>query len=433
MNVKNSPEGTIRAALRHPAFRALLAGLAVSQVGDWLYNIALITLVYQRTGSAMWAGVTTAARIGPMVVLGPFGGLVADRFDRRRVMVACDLIRLVLMLALALAAAANLPVVLFPVIAALAAAAATPYLPCVAATTPRLVAEADLPGANAGRSAITGIGIIVGPTLGGLLLLLGSPTLAFAGNAATFGLSAACVLTIRAGGTFRVKRVTAERPAGPLREMADGAAALRAHPAAVRLVGADIMCSLVYGMQTVLLILVARSSGLGLHGYGYLFAAVGAGALAGTSLASRAARMPYRAVLVAALAAVGLPMLLLAVVHWGPAAIVLAAASGAGAVLVEIMTDTGLQRMLPDDVFGRAYGLAIPVSIGGIGAGSLIAPALNSTFGLNGALIACGAVALAYGALLLGETGPRAAAAPTASRVVPCTPLQAEDGAAVAR
>ena len=54
MNMKNSPDGTIRGALRYPAFRALLAGLAVSQAGDWLYNIALVTLVYQRTGSAMW-------------------------------------------------------------------------------------------------------------------------------------------------------------------------------------------------------------------------------------------------------------------------------------------------------------------------------------------------------------------------------------------
>src|SRR6266566_698657 len=135
MNMKNTPEGTIRGALRYPAFRALLAGLAVSQAGDWLYNIALVSLVYQRTGSAMWAGVTTAARIVPMVVLGPFGGIIADRFDRRRVMVACDLIRLALMLTLALVAVANLPVVLAPVIAALATAAATPYLPSVAATT----------------------------------------------------------------------------------------------------------------------------------------------------------------------------------------------------------------------------------------------------------------------------------------------------------
>src|SRR6266568_4695084 len=201
MHVKNTPEGTIRGALRYPAFRALLAGLAVSQAGDWLYNIALVTLVYQRTGSAVWAGVTTAARIVPMVVLGPFGGIVADRFDRRRVMVACDLIRLALMLALALVAAANLPVVLAPVIAALATAAATPYLPSVAATTPRLVAGADLPGANAARAAaVTGAGIIAGPALGGVLLLLGQPALAFAVNAATFGAAAVCVLAIRADG-----------------------------------------------------------------------------------------------------------------------------------------------------------------------------------------------------------------------------------------
>ena len=68
--------------------------------------------------------------------------------------------------------------------------------------------------------------------------------------------------------------------------IADGAAALRAHPAAVRLVGADIMCSLIYGTQTVLLVLVARSAVLGLHGYGYLFACIGAGGVLGSALAA---------------------------------------------------------------------------------------------------------------------------------------------------
>ena len=67
-------EGTIRAALGYPAFRSLLAGLAVSQAGDWLYNLALVTLVYSRTHSALWAGVTTAARVVPIVALGPLGG-----------------------------------------------------------------------------------------------------------------------------------------------------------------------------------------------------------------------------------------------------------------------------------------------------------------------------------------------------------------------
>ena len=106
--------------------------------------------------------------------------------------------------------------------------------------------------------------------------------------------------------------------------IAAGAAALRAHPAAVRLVGADIMCSLIYGAQTVLLVLVARSAGLGLHGYGYLFAGISAGGVLGTALAGLAARLPHRTALVAALALVGLPTLALPAADWGPAAILLA-------------------------------------------------------------------------------------------------------------
>ena len=118
MNVRNPQAGTIRASLRHPAFRWLLGGLAASQIGDWLYNLALVTMVYEGTHSAMWAGITTAARVAPMVALGPLGGVIADRFDRRRLMMACDLIRLILMLVLALVAVAHLPVLLAPVIAA---------------------------------------------------------------------------------------------------------------------------------------------------------------------------------------------------------------------------------------------------------------------------------------------------------------------------
>ena len=412
----NTKEGTIRAALGYPAFRSLLAGLAVSQVGDWLYNLALVTLVYQRTGSAMWAGVATAARVIPVVVLGPFGGVVADRFGRRGVMIASDLARLVLMLGLALVAAAHLPVLLAPVIAALATAAGAPYLPCVSAVTPKLVRGADLPGANAARSSVTAAGIIAGPALGGVLLLIGPPALAFAVNALTFGVAVAFTAAIKDKRAFAVSRSAAGGHAGLVSEIADGAAALRAHPAAVRLVGADILCSLVYGMQTVLLITVAREAGLGLHGYGYLFAAIGAGGLAGTAAASRVARLPLRAALAGSLALVGLPTLAMAAVHWAPAALLLAGCTGAGALCVEIMTETGLQRTLDEEVFGRAYGLALPASIAGIAAGSLIAPALVSAFGATAALLACGAVITAYGAVVWrarpAGTGPRPAAAP---------------------
>ena len=401
MTKQNSSSGTIRAALRYPAFRRLLAALAVSQVGDWLYNLALAVVVYDRTHSSLWIGATTAARVVPFVVLGPLGGVLADRFDRRRVMIASDAIRMALMLLLAVVAAVGLPILLAPVIAALATAASVPYLPCVSAVIPRLVRDEDLPGANAARSATTGLGVVAGPALGGILLLLGSPAIAIAVNALTFGLSAVAVLAIGNRDAFRAAR-SAGPPAGLLREVAGGAAALRAHPAALRLVGADITCSVVYGAQTVLLLLVSRQVGLGTQGYGYLFAGIGAGGLAGTALASRASRSGHpRRVLAGALAIVGLPMLLLAVTRWPTAAIFLAGLTGAGALLVEILTDTCLQRVVDDDVLGRAYGLALPASIGGIAAGALLAPILAQALGGSGALAAVGSAVMAYALVVL--------------------------------
>src|ERR1700760_1334235 len=120
-------------------FHLLLLGLATSSLGDWLYNVALLALVYGRTGSPTWVALTTAARVLPVVVLGPLGGVVADRVDRRALMVGADAVRLVLMVALATVAATGLPILLAPVLAAAATAASTVAMPSVAASTPRLV------------------------------------------------------------------------------------------------------------------------------------------------------------------------------------------------------------------------------------------------------------------------------------------------------
>ena len=122
-----------------------------------------------------------------------------------------------------------------------------------------------------------------------------------------------------------------------------------------------------------------------------MFAAIGAGGLIGTALTSRASRSSRpHLVQAAALGAVGLPTLLLTVTHWPAAAIALAGLTGIGALLVEILTDTTLQRTLDEDVFGRAYGLALPASLAGIVVGSAIAPVLASLLGGSGALLAVG-------------------------------------------
>jgi MFS family permease len=386
----------MRSALRHRDFRRLLVGLAVSQAGDWLYNVALLAFVYERTHSAGWLAATTAARVLPIVLLGPVGGSLADRWDRRRIMVVSDLLRLALMLGLAAVAVSGLPVVLAPVLAALATAAAAPYPTCAAASTPRLVPDADLPGANAARSAIGMGAIAAGPVVGAVLLLLGSPGTAFLINAGTFGVSALAVLSIPAGPAFRPGRRPGDRQ-GLAADVVQGVRALRSHPVAVRLVGADLVCSVVYGMETVLLVLLGHRLGLGSAGYGYLLAAAGVGGVLGTTLSGRAAGSPRpRAVLVAALLTVAGSAALLAVTPWLPGILVWAVVGGAGAIVVEVLAETALQRELDEDVFARAYGIAFPASIGGIVLGSLVAAPVVAVSGLTGGLLASGVLAGGY-------------------------------------
>jgi MFS family permease len=399
-------------ARRYPRFRRLLASLAVSQAGDWLYNLALLAFVYERTHSSAWLGITTAARVLPIVVCGPLGGVLADRYDRRRLMLASDGIRVVLMLALALAAAAGLPVLLAPIIAALATAASSAYVPSVAATTPRLVDDADLPAANAARSAIGQICIVAGPGFGALLLLLGPPSLAFAINGATFALSALAVASLPAGPLF-APAGEPDRAPNVLRELGEGARALLSQPVARRLVGADVVASAVYGAETVLLLMLSRELGLGDHGYGYLLASFGLGGVLGAGVAGRvAAGERVRTVLVAALTVLGASTALLADPFGFGGALALGIVGGAGSIVVEVMADTGLQRALPEDVFARAYGFAYPAALAGIVIGSLIAAPLVALFGVRGAFVALGALVALYALTLLRRPEPAAAPVP---------------------
>jgi MFS family permease len=399
-------------ARRYPRFRRLLASLAVSQAGDWLYNLALLAFVYERTHSSAWLGITTAARVLPIVVCGPLGGVLADRYDRRRLMLASDGIRVVLMLALALVAAAGLPVLLAPIVAALSTAASSAYVPSVAATTPRLVDDADLPAANAARSAIGQICIVAGPGFGALLLLLGPPSLAFAINGATFALSALAVASLPAGPVFAPAGEPDHAP-NVLRELREGARALLSQPVARRLVGADVVASAVYGAETVLLLMLSRELGLGDHGYGYLLASFGLGGVLGAGVAGRvAAGERVRTVLVAALTVLGASTALLADPFGFGGALALGIVGGAGSIVVEIMADTGLQRALPEDVFARAYGFAYPAALAGIVIGSLIAAPLVALFGVRGAFVALGALVALYALTLLRRPEPAAVPIP---------------------
>jgi MFS family permease len=240
--------------------------------------------------------------------------------------------------------------------------------------------------------------IAAGPVIGAALLFLGSPGSAFLVNAGTFALSALAVLSIPAGPAFRPGRRGDERQS-VLADVVLGARALKAHPVAVRVLGADVVCSVIYGMQTVLLMLLSRAFGFGAAGYGYVLAGLGAGGILGTLAAGRAAASGRpRAVLAGTLVLVAGPTTLMAFTPWLPGLLGWAVLAGAGAALVEVLCETVLQRDLDEDVFARAYGVALPVSLGGIVAGSLVAAPLTMLVGLTAAMVSTGLLAAGYAA-----------------------------------
>ena len=195
-----------------------------------------------------------------------------------------------------------------------------------------------------------------------------------------------------------------ENICGPLAEIATGARALQGAPAAIRLVAADVVCSAVYGMLTVTLVLIAHKVGAGAGGYGLLLGAFGVGGVIGASVTGRVdAPSRWRRTLMVALLLVGLPLAALGLVPTLAAAVALAVLGGGGMVVGEVLAETALPRMLDDEVLARAYGLVFPISVGGIAAGSLIAGPLVSLLGLTGAMVAAGAGVLVVAALLLSR------------------------------
>ena len=398
---KPARRGVVRAAFAHRDFRYLAASLTVSQVGDWLYGVALVVYVFDQTGSPAWVAASAILRLIPYVLFGAIGGAIADRYDRRRVMIATDLGRAVCMAGLAAVVVAEAPVWLALVLAFASATAGTPARPAQGAITPTLVAERDLAAANAVVSVLEHTALVLGPAFGGLLLLLGSPAVAFAVNGVSFLASAALVVPIRA----RAAAAEAEEERSPslARRLADGFSALARSGDAALLVGLVVASSFVYGQEVVLLVLVAEQLlGTGAEGVSFLTAAVGVGGLAAAGLTSRLAeaRRPGRTLLLVLLA-YSLPLIALAVIRRPALAYGVMAVEGAGNIVFDVLAITMLQRVVRQELLGRVFGVVDSLAVAGILAGSLLVPAVVALVGLRGALVVAGGTMLACSAVAL--------------------------------
>jgi MFS family permease len=381
---------TYRDVLAVPDARTLIGASAASQIGNWLYNAALLGYVYSATHSAGWVGAATVCRLVPYVLLGPFGGVIADRYPRRTVLLAGDVLRMLVMVALAATVASGGPVVLVIAFTALASAAACAERPAAMALLPRLVGEARLGPANALLHTVQDLGVLIGPAIGAVLLGVAPAWVAFAATGAAFAVSAVLISAMRpdsarVGG--RASRVG---------QLAEGLRAVRMTSFAPWLIVIVAMVEFTYGAQTVQLVVYATHSlGLGSGGYGVLLTAAGAGGLMSAVINGRlsTSRRVSAIVVVAGLLACS-TQLAYAGVRVLTIALAVTVIGNAALVSCEVVGETALARIVPREALGRVIGIFDAVSVAAMIAGAVLAPILLALTSLRASLVILGAAAV---------------------------------------
>ena len=185
-----------RALFRNRSFVALWLGQTVSFVGDYFYWLAVPIMVEKLTGSALQVGLSVIASALPMLVLGPIAGVFVDRWDRKRTMIAADLLRAGLVLFCLLVERPD-QVWIYYVVAFLMSSVSRFFYPSQNAVLPLIVANRDhLLAANGLMQIVQTAGLLIGPALAGFSIGIWGEQVAFLADSATFLVSAAAIVTM---------------------------------------------------------------------------------------------------------------------------------------------------------------------------------------------------------------------------------------------
>lgn len=382
-------EGTARYrdVLRVRDFRRLVTAFLIDQVGGWAYNVVLIVWVFDKTHSPTWIAITTASGWVPRALCSPYAGVLADRYERTKVMLWSSLLSFLAMTGVALVVAGDGPPALALVFGALSICFVSAYRPAAGAVIPDVVSEQELVSANALFGGLENLVVVLGPAIGGLVLVAGSPAVGVAFNALTFLAAGLLVfgLDVRSHGAAGAEGESA------LTQFADGFRALRRAPIVVVLIVFCYLDSAVYGAATVVYVPLSERLGTGTNGYSYLIAAMALGGVALAAVANRfSASSRLAPLILIGMLMLALPFAATAGVHHSWLAAALQVVAGGGMLIVDILAITAIQRDLPNEVMSRVFGLFEA----GVPATLLIASfstaILLHAFGLTTTLLAIG-------------------------------------------
>ncbi len=334
--------------LAHRPFALFFSARVLATAGYQMQSVAVGWQVYELTNSAFDLGLVGLAQFVPMLLLALVTGHVADRYDRRKVIIACQIVKLLTAGALGLGSLyGGLPRGAILAVVFVFGAARAFEMPTLQALLPGLVPEAVLPRAIAGSASANQAATIGGPALGGLLYAA-SPAFAYATCGVSFLLCALCIGRIRTG------RVARERESISLASLLAGIHYIRGNPVLLGAISLDLFAVLLGGATALLPIYARDILHIGPTGLGILRAAPAVGAL---TMSIYLARHPLgRGVgrtMFAAVSVFGCATIIFALSASFPVSLASLVLLGASDMVSVVIRSSLVQLQTPDDMRGR--------------------------------------------------------------------------------
>ncbi|HEV7808336.1 MAG TPA: MFS transporter [Solirubrobacteraceae bacterium] len=410
------------------AFATLLVARTLSTLGDIMVPIAVAFAVLDTMGGgSLDVGIVLAADVCGLLAFVLVGGVMADRHSPRKSMIGSDVASFVVQgLIAALLVSGAMTIAIFAALLFAKGAASAFFAPASRALLPRIVLPDELQRANGSLAVWTSIAVIVGPLVGGIVVVAAGPAAAIVLDALTFAVSAALLSSMRTAA-----RMTAPASApggGVLCELRGG---LREVTARRWLAGSILVASataLLAGgpLLTIMPIVADREYG-GAGGYAWLLSALGAGALAGGLIARRLKVLrPLLVAHVMLLSFAAAPLILI-----GPAPLALAVAAfilaGISQELFGVLWNTAVSRAVPPETLGRVSAWDNLGSLGLRPLGQAVGGAMAGVAGVAPVLCLSACVFIVLPAVLLALPEMRAPIAvlerePTRAARAPATP-----------
>ncbi len=391
------------ASLKYRNYRLFFSGQIVSITGTWMQNVAMAWLVLELTGSPFAVGILALCQFLPFSVFGLFSGVITDRLDPRRLVIATQAASMVLASVLAaLTLLGDIATWQVYVLAVLRGSVLVFDAPARQALTYQMVGPAELPNAVALNSSLFNGARVAGPAAGGVVVALFGPGLCFAANAVSFLAVLGCLLAMRVRDLVPLDR--GEPPAIFAGTWEAIRYARRQKRVRLVLMLVLVVSTFAFNFNVLLPVLARDTLGSGPEVFGILSAAFGAGALIGALLSATIARASMR-ILLAGTAGFGLAELLLAPAQTVTFAAILLFATGLCFTLWTSNANSSLQLGAPDWIRGRVLGLYFYAFMGAQPLGGLFSGWLADSGGTSLAFAVGGAVTLVATAVAFVRLG----------------------------